>query len=75
MGSLSIVSKQVGAIIVRPNDNQMVIMERRGFENCCEDNEGLTRWDVLHAEANAIPASTQSHEGSTYHLVTMQRVQ
>jgi dCMP deaminase len=24
-----------------------------GFENCCED-EGLTRWDVLHAEANAI---------------------
>jgi dCMP deaminase len=25
-----------------------------GFENCCEDNEGLTRWDVLHAEANAI---------------------
>jgi dCMP deaminase len=25
-----------------------------GFENCCEDDEGLTRWDVLHAEANAI---------------------
>jgi dCMP deaminase len=24
-----------------------------GFENCCEDDEGLTRWDVLHAEANA----------------------
>jgi dCMP deaminase len=34
-----------------------------GFENCCEDDEGLTRWDVLHAEANAIlkvARSTQS---------------
>jgi dCMP deaminase len=39
-----------------------------GFENCCEDDEGLTRWDVLHAEANAIlkvARSTQSCEGST----------
>jgi dCMP deaminase len=25
-----------------------------GFENCCEDEQGLTKWDVLHAEANAI---------------------
>jgi dCMP deaminase len=36
-----------------------------GFENCCEDEEGLT-WDVLHAEANAIlkvARSTQSCEG------------
>lgn len=42
-----------------------------GFENCCEDNEGLTRWDVLHAEANAIlkvARSTQSCEGSTLYI-------
>jgi dCMP deaminase len=32
----------------------MAITERLFFENCCEDEEGLTRWDVLHAEANAI---------------------
>jgi hypothetical protein len=25
-----------------------------GFENCCEDNDGLTHWYVLHAETNAI---------------------
>jgi len=25
-----------------------------GFENICEDEEGYTKWYVLHAEANAI---------------------
>jgi dCMP deaminase len=42
-----------------------------GFENCCEDEEGLTRWDVLHAEANAIlkvARSTQSCEGATLYI-------
>jgi dCMP deaminase len=41
-----------------------------GFD-CCEDDEGLTRWDVLHAEANAIlkvARSTQSCEGSTLYI-------
>jgi dCMP deaminase len=40
-----------------------------GFENCCEDEEeGLTRWDVLHAEANAIlkVARSQSCEEQRY---------
>ena len=42
-----------------------------GFENCCEDELGLTRWDVLHAEANAIlkvARSTQSCEGATLYI-------
>ena len=42
-----------------------------GFENLCEDEEGYTKWYVLHAEANAISkvaASTQSCEGSTLYL-------
>ena len=48
--------KQVGAIIVR---DKMIISDGyngtpSGFENCCEDEEGLTQWYVLHAEANAI---------------------
>ena len=48
--------KQVGAIIVK---NRMIISDGyngtpSGFENCCEDQNGQTRWDVLHAEANAI---------------------
>ncbi|MEZ7516531.1 deoxycytidylate deaminase [Flavobacterium frigidarium] len=65
--------KQVGAIIVR---DRMIISDGyngtpSGFDNCCEDEEGLTRWDVLHAEANAIlkvAKSTQSCEGATLYI-------
>ena len=42
-----------------------------GFENCCEDDEGMTKWYVLHAEANAIlkvAKSTQSCEGATLYI-------
>jgi dCMP deaminase len=42
-----------------------------GFENICEDDEGYTKWYVLHAEANAISkvaASTQSCEGATLYI-------
>ncbi len=62
--------KQVGAIIVR---DRMIISDGyngtpTGFENYCEDDEGYTKWYVLHAEANAIlkvAASTQSCQGAT----------
>jgi dCMP deaminase len=65
--------KKVGAIIVR---DRMIISDGyngtpSGFENCCEDEEGITRWDVLHAEANAIlkvARSTQSCEGATLYI-------
>jgi dCMP deaminase len=65
--------KQVGAIIVR---DRMIISDGyngtpSGFENCCEDHEGLTQWYVLHAEANAIlkvARSTQSCEGATLYI-------
>lgn len=65
--------KQVGAIIVR---NRMIISDGyngtpSGFENCCEDDQGLTQWFVLHAEANAIlkvARSTQSCEGATLYI-------
>ena len=42
-----------------------------GFENICEDDEGFTKWYVLHAEANAISkvaSSTQSCEGATLYI-------
>lgn len=42
-----------------------------GFENYCEDEEGYTKWYVLHAEANAIlkvAASTQSCQGATLYI-------
>ncbi len=42
-----------------------------GFENCCEDENGLTKWYVLHAEANAIlkvAKSTQSCENATLYI-------
>lgn len=65
--------KQVGAIIVR---DRMIISDGyngtpTGFENCCEDEEGLTNWFVLHAEANAIlkvARSTQTCEGATLYI-------
>ena len=42
-----------------------------GFENYCEDDEGYTKWYVLHAEANAIlkvAGSTQSCQGATLYI-------
>ncbi len=65
--------KQVGAIIVK---DKMIISDGyngtpSGFENCCEDESGETRWDVLHAEANAIlkvARSTQSCDGATLYI-------
>ncbi|WBX78510.1 dCMP deaminase family protein [Tenacibaculum ovolyticum] len=65
--------KQVGAIIVK---DRMIISDGyngtpSGFENYCEDDEGYTKWYVLHAEANAIlkvAASTQSCKGATLYI-------
>lgn len=65
--------KKVGAIIVK---DRMIISDGyngtpTGFENDCEDEEGYTKWYVLHAEANAISkvaSSTQSCEGATLYL-------
>jgi len=65
--------KQVGAIIVK---DRMIISDGyngtpSGFENCCEDQDGMTEWYVLHAEANAIlkvARSTQSCEGATLYI-------
>jgi len=64
--------KQVGALIVK---DRMIISDGfngtpTGFENCCED-EGNTKWYVLHAEANAIlkvASSTQSCKSSTLYI-------
>ena len=65
--------KQVGAIIVR---DKMIISDGyngtpSGFDNCCEDEEGLTNWYVLHAEANAIlkvARSTQTCQDATLYI-------
>ena len=65
--------RQVGAIIVK---DRMIISDGyngtpTGYENICEDDEGYTKWYVLHAEANAIlkvAASTQSYKGATLYI-------
>ena len=65
--------KQVGALIVK---DKMIISDGyngtpTGFENVCEDDEGDTKWYVLHAEANAIlkvASSTQSCYGATLYI-------
>jgi len=65
--------KQVGALIVK---DKMIISDGyngtpTGMENICEDDEGYTKWYVLHAEANAIlkvAGSTQSCVGATLYI-------
>lgn len=58
--------RQVGAIIVK---NKMIISDGyngtpSGFENICEDDNGLTKPYVLHAEANAITKIARSGNNS-----------
>lgn len=65
--------RQVGALIVK---GRMIISDGyngtpTGFENYCEDDEGYTKWYVLHAEANAIlkvASSTQSCQDATLYI-------
>ena len=65
--------KQVGALIVK---DRMIISDGyngtpSGFDNVCEDEDGQTKWYVLHAEANAIlklAASTQSAKDASLYL-------
>lgn len=68
--------RKVGAIIVK---DKMIISDGYngtpvGFENICEDEQGLTKPYVLHAEANAITKiarSGNSSEGATLYVTTM----
>ena len=58
--------RQVGAIIVK---DKMIISDGyngtpAGFENICEDENGLTKSYVLHAEANAITKIARSGNNS-----------
>lgn len=65
--------RKVGALIVK---DKMIISDGYngtpvGFENVCEDENGLTKPYVLHAEANAISKiarSNNSSEGSTLYV-------
>ena len=58
--------RQVGALIVKDN---MIISDGYngtpvGFENVCEDDNGVTHPYVLHAEANAITKIARSGNNS-----------
>ena len=58
--------RQVGALIVKEN---MIISDGyngtpSGFENVCEDEYGVTKPYVLHAEANAITKVAKSGNSS-----------
>jgi len=65
--------RQVGALLVR---DRMIISDGyngtpSGFENVCEDENGITKPYVLHAEANAISKvakSGNSAEGATLYV-------
>ena len=65
--------RKVGALLVK---DQMIISDGyngtpAGFENICEDEAGVTKPYVLHAEANAITKiarSGNSSQGSTLYI-------
>jgi len=65
--------RKVGALIVK---DRMIISDGyngtpSGFENVCEDESGVTKPYVLHAEANAITKVAQSgnsSKGSTLYV-------
>ena len=65
--------RKVGALIVK---DKMIISDGyngtpAGFENVCEDENGLTKPYVLHDEANAITKiarSNNSSEGATLYV-------
>ncbi|MDE6679729.1 MAG: dCMP deaminase family protein [Muribaculaceae bacterium] len=67
--------RRVGALIVK---DKMIISDGyngtpAGFDNVCEDPDGLTYPYVLHAEANAITKVAKSHnssEGATLYVTT-----
>jgi len=67
--------RQVGALLVK---DKMIISDGyngtpAGFENSCEDENGITKQYVLHAEANAITKvakSNNSSEGATLYVTT-----
>ena len=59
--------RQVGALVVKGN---MIISDGyngtpSGFDNVCEDENGVTHPYVLHAEANAITKVAASNNNST----------
>ena len=60
------VRRKVGALLVK---EKMIISDGyngtpSGFENVCENDDGLTKPYVLHAEANAITKVAKSHNSS-----------
>ncbi len=65
--------RQVGALVVK---NNMIISDGyngtpSGFENICEDDNGITKPYVLHAEANAITKlarSSNNSDGATIYI-------
>lgn len=67
--------KKVGALLVM---DKMIISDGyngtpSGFENDCEDAQGITKAYVLHAEANAITKvakSNNSSRGATLYVTT-----
>ncbi len=67
--------RKVGALLVK---DQMIISDGyngtpSGFENCCEDEDFVSKPYVLHAEANAITKIARSHNssaGATLYVTT-----
>jgi dCMP deaminase len=56
--------KQVGCVIIK--DDRIISIgfngTPSGWDNCCEDNDNVTKKETLHAEANALTKLARTHE-------------
>lgn len=63
---------QVGAVIVKGDSIWFGYNgTAKGEENCCEDENNVTKGDVVHAELNAllkVTRSTQSSQGAVLYV-------
>ena len=70
------IRRKVGALIVK---DKMIISDGyngtpAGFENVCEDENGVTKPYVLHAEANAITKIARSGNYAICHRIALHRM-
>lgn len=60
--------KKVGAVLVSSDLKNILSFGYNGtvsgFDNCCEDDDGVTKREVLHAESNAITKMAKSTEST-----------
>ena len=60
--------KKVGCVIISSTGDRVISIGYNGtpsgWDNCCEGDDGLTKPEVIHAEANALDKLYTSHDSA-----------